>query len=75
MYEFKLIHVNDGDEKELTNGDWLYAAELVKAENFLAPYIEEGFRIRQMIPSVVPDGKGGIYNDGFIVCLERDTEN
>ena len=72
MVECKILHINEGKERELTNGNWFYASEMEKTEQFLTTYINQGFKVKQMIPQISPGDDGSFYNDGFIVYLERE---
>ena len=76
MKKCKIIHINDGTPKELENGNRFFAEEYEEAEAFLAPFLAEGYEVKQMIPDYSPaiqkPGAFSFYNTGFTVYLEKE---
>lgn len=76
MKKCKIIHINDGSPETLTNGDRHFAEEFTWAENLINEYLEDGYTVKQMIPTVMPNileaGNFSFYASGFTVYLEKD---
>lgn len=77
-----ILHINDGAAKELENGNWHYMEEFEWAERQIQEYLDLGYEVKQMIPSLTParldpSAKGGVafYDTGFVVYLERQRED
>ena len=75
MKECKIIHINDGDAKELTNGNWHMAEEYVWTSEMLNLYLNAGYTITHVVPEFSPGRPGDLpfYKDGFAIFLERES--
>lgn len=77
MKEVKVIHIHDGDLREMTNQNWHAGGEAVWAGNMLSLYRNAGYEIIQIIPEYAPAEQGRgyytFYKDGFTVILEREA--
>lgn len=76
MKECKIIHINDGNERTLTNGNFHFAEDVPWAEKMLALYLNAGYEISQMIPEIDPGRPGNgypFYRSGFTVVLTREA--
>lgn len=78
MKKCKIIHINDGTAKILTDGDRHFSEEYLWAEEVINSYLREGYEVKQMIPEITPNqlevGKYSFYNSGFTVYLEKESE-
>ena len=78
MKEYKIIRMNEGHARYLTNGNWHCAEDHPWTEKMLNLHLQRGYTVKQMIATVSPGEPGGrgyaFYNDGFVFLLEHDTE-
>lgn len=76
MKKCTILHINDGNPKEVHNGNRLYVEEYVVSEDVLNPYLAAGFEVKHIVPWVRPnineEGSFPFFNDGFIVYLEKE---
>lgn len=76
MRQCKVITVNDGKERELTDGDRLYICDHPVTERCINEYLEEGWSIVQMCPVINPainqEGSYTFYRGGYTFYLERE---
>lgn len=71
----KILHINDGQPKVITNGNFLFAEEYVRASDILNQYLADGWELRTMIPEFTPGAREdgpAFYCGGFTVYLEHD---
>ena len=77
MKKCKIVHVNDGTVKVITNGNHHFAEEYPWMENLVDDYLSEGYQLKHMFPSITPNildkGNYPFYADGFILYLEKDS--
>lgn len=74
MKECKIIHINDGNPQEITNGNFLFVEEYVFASEIVNQYLGEGWEVRNMIPVFTPnmrDSSPAFFRSGFTFYLER----
>ena len=72
----KVIHINDGDAKELTNGNFLFAEEYTKMSDILNEYLADGWEVKSMAPEFMHgrhDSGPLFYCCGFTFYLEREV--
>lgn len=77
MKECKIIHINDGNPQEITNGNFLFVEEYLCASESVNQYLEDGWEVRTMIPEFTPnmrDRSPAFFCGGFTVYLERELE-
>ena len=78
MKEYKIIQMNEGHARTLTNGSWHCARDYPWTEKMLNLHLRQGYTVKQMIATVTPGEPGSrgyaFYNDGFVFLLEHDTE-
>ena len=76
MTECKIITINDGKERQLTNGNYLYACDYPVLERYLNEYLEEGWKVIHMLPEFEPaineKGNYSFYKGGYTFYLERE---
>lgn len=76
MKECKLIHINDGNEETLQNGNYLFVEEFPRTAEIIAGYLNQGYEVKQIIPDVTPnilqEGAYTFYKGGIVVYLERE---
>jgi len=77
MKTCKIVHINDGNPAEVTNGNRLYVENFPHAEKILDVYLNAGWEVKHIIPSVdpaMPEQDGfSFFNTGFIVYLEKEV--
>jgi len=76
MKECKIIHINDGSHRTLTNGNFHYAEDFPWAEKMLEEHLNAGYQIVQMIPEYTPASRTDgltFYKSGFTVVLIRES--
>lgn len=77
MKECKIITINDGNERELSNGNRLYICDYPVTEKCVNDYLEDGWNIVQMTPVFNPainrEGDFTFYRGGYTFYLERET--
>jgi len=77
MIECKVVHIHDGDKREMTNGNWHTGGEYDWAGEMIALYLNAGYRIEQIIPDFCPapqqPGTYTFYKDGFTVVFVREA--
>lgn len=72
--EIKVIHINDGSEKMLTNGNFHYAEEFAWTGEVLSEYVNAGYRIVSIMTDYTPyPEKNSFFKTGFNVILEREV--
>lgn len=62
MKKCKIIHINDGTAKVITNGENHFVEEFPWAEELINSYLEQGYEVKQMVSNVTPNiQKEGSY--------------
>lgn len=73
--EIKVIHINDGSEKMMTNGNFHYAEEFAWTGEVLSAYVNVGYRIVSIMTDYTPcPEKNSFFKTGFNVILEREVK-
>lgn len=76
MKECKIIHINDGTAREITNGNRHFVEDYPWTEEQLNRYLNEGYELKHMVPMVTPaiqgEGNYSFYKSGFAFYLERE---
>ena len=76
MKKCKIITINDGSAREVTNDNFLFVEEYDVAESIIDKYLEEGYEIKHMVPVYDPaiQGKGNytFYRSGCTFYMEKD---
>lgn len=52
MRKCKILHINDGSAKVITNGDRHFVEEHPWAEDLIEGYLNQGYEVKQMIPNI-----------------------
>ena len=77
MRECKIIHINDGNEAEMTNGNRFYAESFPRAEEMIGDYLRQGYQVVHMVPDFTPsvqeEGCFSFYKTGWSFYLEREV--
>jgi len=77
MIECKVVHIHDGDWRQLTNGNWHSGGEADWAGKMLSLYRNAGYEIVQILTEYCPaEQRPGVYTfykDGFTVIFEREA--
>lgn len=77
MKECKLIHINDGCERELRDGNRFYAEEFPETRELIGTYLEEGWQVVHMVPDFSPaiqgEGRYSFYKTSWTFYLEREA--
>lgn len=77
MKECKIVHINDGNPIVVENGGRFFVEEYPGAEKYIESYLEEGYEVKQMIPTVMPniqkEGSYSFFVSGFTFYLEREV--
>ena len=77
MKECRIITVNDGKERELSNGNYLYVCDYPATEKVVNEYLKEGWDIVHMTPVIDPainrEGDFTFYKGGYTFYLEREV--
>lgn len=75
----KIIHINDGDHRTLTNRNYHFAEDFPWAEKMLMLYLNNGYEISQIIPDITPaNPRDGLafYKGGFtVILISENAEN
>lgn len=73
----KLVHINDGKEKEIQNGDFMFVEEYPRTEAMISELLNDGYELKQMIPDVTPavqkPGSFSFYKGGFVFYFEKEV--
>ncbi len=76
MKRCKIIHLNDGTSKIITNGDGHFMEEYTWAESAIEEYLNKGYVVKHIIPEFTPgtikEGNLTFYKGGFTVYLEKE---
>ena len=76
MKQVKIITINDGQEKELRNGDWMYIEEYPRTEVIVAEYLNDGWTLAHVIPVFNPaeQGEGNLtfYRGGMTYIFVKE---
>ena len=73
--EIKVIHINDGSEKMLTNGNFHFAEEYGWTGEVISAYVNVGYRIVSITPAYSPyPERNSFFKTGFNVFLEREVK-
>ena len=76
MKKCKLIHINDGNPREIRNCDRLFMEDIPRVEDLLDHWINKGWVVKQMMPLYEPNqleqGAIGFYLSGINVYLEKE---
>lgn len=79
MKKCKILHINDGSAEVLLNRDFHFVEKLTWAEKKINKLLSLGYEVKQIIPQVQPavqgEGEYLFYNAGFLVYLERETDD
>lgn len=78
MKQCKLVHIHDGNSSEVCNGDRLFVETYPRVEKMLEEWVNEGWKVKSMIPQYMPGVQGtkgaySFYLDGMIVYLEKEA--
>ncbi len=77
MKKCRVLHVNDGNAKELTNGNRFFAENYPKMEEAINRVIQMGYEVKQMVPQYSPSIQGNegsymFYLSGYAFYLEKE---
>lgn len=76
MKKCKLVHIHDGNEKDLKNGNRLYVGEYNMAEEEIEYYLNQGYEVKSITPTYAPsvqeEGNLTFYLGGVVVYLEKE---
>lgn len=76
MKKCKLIHINDGNPREIRNCDRLFMEDIPRVEDLLDHWLNKGWVVKQMMPLYEPNqleqGAIGFYLSGINVYLEKE---
>ena len=76
MKKCKVININDGSPKMLSNRDRLCIEEYTRIEEILEGYFQQGYTLKQIVPTYSPNiqqrGNYSFYVNGYTVYLEKD---
>ena len=77
MKKCRVLHVNDGNAKELTNGNRFFAENYPKMEEAVNRVMQMGYEVKQMVPQYSPsiqgnDGSYTFYLSGYAFYLEKE---
>ena len=83
MKKCRVLHINDGNSRELTNGNSFFAEHEPKTEQAINKLMEMGYEVKQMVPQYSPSIQGNsgsftFYLSGYSYYLEKeftDDEN
>ena len=77
MKECKIIHINDGTARVITNGENHFVEDFPWAEELVESYLNQGYEVKQMIPSYTPNvqkaGEYSFFIGGFIVYMKKEV--
>ena len=77
MKKCKIICINDGTAKVMTNGEHHFVEEFLWAEELINSYLEQGYEVKQMISNVTPnvqkEGDYTFFMGGFALYLEKEV--
>lgn len=77
MRKCKILHINDGTAKVITNGDRHFVEEHPWAEDLIEGYLNQGYEVKQMIPNYTPNvqknGEYSFFIGGFTVYMEKEV--
>lgn len=72
----KVVTINDGQEEEIQNGNYLYVEELPRTAEILEGFLEDGWKIlyamKEYNPSIRKEGAYSFYKGGITFILEKD---
>lgn len=78
MKKCKLVHINDGSEKVITNGDMHFVEEYPWTEELIESYLNEGYEVKQMVSNYMPNiqGEGGysFFVGGVTIYMEKEED-
>ena len=73
--EIKVIHINDGSEKMLTNGNFHFAEEYGWTGEVISAYVNVGYQIVSITTDYSPyPERNSFFKTGFNVILEREVK-
>ena len=76
MKHVMILHINDGNSRVIKNEDRMLIESFPRAEAEIAKYVNDGWRVTQMIPEVSPaipkEGSYSFYRSGFTLYLEKE---
>lgn len=74
--ECKIIHINDGREETLFNGNFLFVEEWPATAQIIQKYLDAGYEVKKIIPDFTPaiqkEGSYSFYKTGMTVYFERN---
>ncbi len=77
MKECKIITINDGNAKEITNGNLLFVEEFKATEKIIGELINDGWKVVSFAPDFNPaiqeSGSFSFYKGGLTFYLEREV--
>jgi len=77
MKECKIITINDGNAREITNGNRLFVEEFETTEAIIGDLINDGWKVVSFAPDYNPavqdDGNYTFYKGGLTFYLEREV--
>ena len=76
MKKCKLIHINDGNPREIRNCDRLFMEDIPRVEDLLDHWLNKGWVVKQMMPLYEPNqleqGAIGFYLSGINAIWKRN---
>ena len=76
MKECKIITINDGNPREITNGNRLYVEEFDTTEGIISELINDGWKVVSFVhdfnPAIQETGNYSFYKGGLTFYLERE---
>ena len=77
MKKCRVLHINDGNSRELTNGNRFFAEHEPKTEQAITKLMEMGYEVKQMVPQYSPSIQGNsgsytFYLSGYSYYLEKE---
>ena len=77
MTECKIITINDGNAREITNGNHLFVEEFETTEAIIGDLINDGWKVVSFAPDYNPavqdSGNYTFYKGGLTFYLEREV--
>lgn len=73
----KLVHINDGKEKEIQNGDFMLVEEYPRTDAMISELLNDGYELKHMVPDFTPavqkPGCYAFYKGGFVFYFEKEV--
>lgn len=77
MKECKIITINDGNAREIANGNRLFVEEFEAMEGIISELLNDGWKVVSFAPDFNPaiqeSGNYSFYKGGLTFYLEREV--